>query len=112
MFFPALAMDKSPGLVCLSVKFSSVKHSQGKYAAYQATCLAKKKLTCKFHPVDRFTTRPIPIGEITTLQHKVGDYTVEGRPSVPKAVLVSSELAEIFGSLGNDIIKEPEDDAT
>lgn len=43
VFFPALAMDKSPGLVCLSVKFSSVKYSQGKYAAYQATCLAKKK---------------------------------------------------------------------
>lgn len=71
-----------------------------------------RALTFKFIPIDTFTTCAIPPGKITALQHEVGDYTVESGPLVAKTMFVSSKLAEICGSPGNDVIKEPEDDAT
>ena len=48
--------------------------------------------------------------EVTTLKHEVGDDTVEGGALVAEAVLAGGELSEVAGGLGDDVIKEPEDD--
>jgi len=51
-------------------------------------------------------------GKVTTLQHEVGDDTMERTSLVSKSVLVGSELTEVPGSLGNNLVVELEDDAT
>lgn len=43
-------------------------------------------------------------GEVTTLEHKVGDDTVERRALVAKAVLAGRECAEVGGGLGDDVV--------
>jgi hypothetical protein len=51
------------------------------------------------------------LGEVATLQHELGDNTMETRTCVSVAVLASRELAEVAGGLGHDIVVELEDDA-
>ena len=51
------------------------------------------------------------VGKVTTLKHKVGNDTVERRAGIAKALLTSSESAEVLGSLGDYIVVELEDDA-
>ena len=63
---------------------------------------------------DGYTTSGIAYvttGEVTTLEHEVGDDSVEGRALVAKALLASAESAEVLGSLGDNIIEEVEVDA-
>lgn len=71
---------------------------------------------CKLHTskllaVDGLATCAVAPGEITALEHEVGDDTVEGRALVAVAMLASRELAEVGGSLGDYIVVELEGDA-
>ena len=52
----------------------------------------------------------VALGEVTTLEHELGDHTVETRAGVTEAILASAKLTEIASSLGNDIIEELEGD--
>lgn len=49
--------------------------------------------------------------EVTTLEHEVGDDTVEAGASIAEALLTSGKSAEVLSSLGNDIVVELKDDA-
>ena len=51
-------------------------------------------------------------GEVATLEHEVGDDTVEGGALVAETLLPGGELTEVTGGLGDDVVEEPEDDAT
>jgi hypothetical protein len=46
----------------------------------------------------------VVIGEVTTLEHEVGDDTVERRSSVAESLLPSAEGAEVLGCLGDYIV--------
>ena len=50
-------------------------------------------------------------GEVTTLEHELGDDTVEGRALEAETVLAGGELTEVACGLGHDVVPEPEDDA-
>ena len=50
----------------------------------------------------------VATGEVTTLEHELGDDTVERRALVAEAVLASAELLEVAGSLGDDVVVEGE----
>lgn len=52
----------------------------------------------------------VVVGEVTTLEHEVGDDTVEAGASITEALLTSGKSAEVLGSLGDDIIVQLEDD--
>lgn len=52
------------------------------------------------------------VGKVTTLEHKVGDDTVERRTSETETLLTSSESTEVLGSLRNNIVVKLEDNAT
>ena len=49
--------------------------------------------------VDGLATSTVTLGEVTTLDHKVLDDTVEGGALVTKALLTSSKSSEVLGSL-------------
>lgn len=54
----------------------------------------------------------VTTGEITTLEHEVGDDAVEGGALVTEALLASAESTEVLSSLGDDGVVELEVDAT
>jgi hypothetical protein len=54
----------------------------------------------------------VATGEVTTLEHEVGDHTVELGAGVTKALLSGAESAEVLCSFGNDIVEELKVDAT
>jgi hypothetical protein len=54
----------------------------------------------------------VAAGEVTALEHEVGDHTVELGASIAKALLSSAESAEVLRGLGYDIVEELEVDAT
>ena len=51
-------------------------------------------------------------GEVTTLEHEVGDDTVEGAALVAEAVLAGRELAEVARGHRDNIVVELEDNTT
>ena len=51
-------------------------------------------------------------GEVTTLQHELGNDTVETASFVSLSLPAGSKLTEVFGGLGNNIVVELEDNAT
>lgn len=53
----------------------------------------------------------VATGEVTTLEHEVGDHTVELGAGVAEALLASAESAEVLSSLGDNIFEEGEVDA-
>ena len=61
MFGPALAMERIPGPVCLSWKFSSLK--------FLKTELFVRSYL-EFVSVDRFATSTVVVGEVTALKKK------------------------------------------
>jgi hypothetical protein len=107
VFLPALAIESKPGLVCLSWKFSSKTHALALSDGSDKIWTRTSELLA----VDRLATSAVALGEVTTLEHELGDHTVEAWASVAVAVLASAELAEVPGRLGHDIIVELEDDA-
>jgi hypothetical protein len=54
----------------------------------------------------------VAAGEITTLEHKLWDDTVEGRARVTEALLTGAESTEVLGGLWDYVIVEGEVDAT
>jgi hypothetical protein len=48
---------------------------------------------------------------VTTLEHEVGDDSVESRASVTEAVLAGTELTEVTSSLGDNVVVELEGDS-
>ena len=50
-------------------------------------------------------------GEVATLEHEVGDDTVEGGALVAETMLAGGELAEVLRRLVDNVIIELEDDA-
>lgn len=44
------------------------------------------------------------VGEVTTLEHELGDDSVEARTGVSEAVLSSAELSEVSSGLGDDVV--------
>lgn len=99
-------MERSPGFVCLRAKFSSELISD------ELQIFGLMEQTCEFLAVDGFSTSTIAPGEITTLEHEIGNNTVERRSRIAKTVLPGGELAEVFSGLGNDVIVQLEYDAT
>ena len=53
----------------------------------------------------------VALGEVTTLEHELGNDTVEGRVGVTESVLAGSKLTEVLGGLGDNVVEELEDDA-
>lgn len=53
----------------------------------------------------------VATGEVTALEHELGDNAVEGRALVAEALLTSAESTEVLGSLGNNVVVEVEVDA-
>lgn len=51
----------------------------------------------------------IALGEITTLEHELGNHTVEDGAAVSKVVLAGAELPEVPSGAGNSVIEELED---
>ena len=53
----------------------------------------------------------VATGEVTTLEHELGDHTVELGAGVAEALLAGAESTEVLSSLGDNIIVEGEVDA-
>ena len=53
----------------------------------------------------------VATGEVTTLEHELGDDTVELGAGVAEALLAGAESAEVLSGLGDNIIVEGEVDA-
>jgi hypothetical protein len=51
------------------------------------------------------------VGEVTTLEHELGDDAVERRSLVSESLLASAKGAEVLGSLGNYVLVQLEGDA-
>lgn len=60
--------------------------------------------------VNGLSTGAVALGEVTSLQHEVGDDTVEARALVSESVLASAELTEVLSGLGDNLVVELEDD--
>lgn len=58
--------------------------------------------------VDGLATSAVATGEVTTLEHELGDDTVEGRALVAEARGTGAELLEVLGGLGDDVVVEGE----
>lgn len=69
-------------------------------------------LTLELLAVDGLSTGTVAAGEVAALKHEVGDDTVEGGALVAETLLPGGELTEVTGGLGDDVVEEPEDDAT
>jgi hypothetical protein len=54
----------------------------------------------------------VATGEVTTLEHELGDDTVEGGTSIAESLLASAESTEVLSSLGDDVVEEVEVDTT
>lgn len=61
--------------------------------------------------VDGLATGAVATGEVTTLEHELGDDTVELGAGVTEAVLASAESTEVLGGLGDDVSAQLHDDA-
>jgi hypothetical protein len=58
--------------------------------------------------VDGLATSAVATGEVTTLEHELGDDTVELRALVAEARSTSAQLLEVLGGLGDDVVVEVE----
>merc|ERR1711879_967243 len=61
--------------------------------------------------VDGLSTSAVATGEVTTLEHELGDDTVELGAGVAEALLVGAEGTEVLNGLGDDVVEELEVDA-
>lgn len=53
----------------------------------------------------------VATGEVTSLEHELGDHTVELGALVAKALGAGAELLEVVGGLGDNIVVEVEVDS-
>lgn len=61
--------------------------------------------------VDGLATSAVALGEITTLQHELGDDAVEAGTLVTESLLTSAESTEVLNGLGDDFVEQLEGDA-
>lgn len=64
----------------------------------------------KLVAVDGLSTGTVSVGEITTLQHKVGDDSVEGGTGVAETLFTGAQGSEVGGGLrrANELTKRPQ----
>lgn len=75
----------------------------------RTSVLVDKVLVGKLLAIDGFATSAIAAREVTSLKHKLRDYTVETGSLVAEALLAGAEGTEVLDSLGDIIIKIEED---
>lgn len=63
-------------------------------------------LVLKLSSVDGLSAGSIVVGEVTTLEHELGNDTMERRLGETEALLVGAESSEVLGGLGGHIGKE------
>lgn len=83
---------------------ASVGHGQ----QTRAGVLDLEVLVGELLAVDGLATSAVATGEVTTLEHELGDDTVEGRALVAEALSTGAQLLEVLGGLGNDVVVEGE----
>lgn len=117
---PALAIDKSPGLLCLNLKFSSIGVVESDQKSWVKTGRTGEGLS-----EDGFSTGAIVTSEISTLKHElrvwrasisgrsylrvylvthIRDYPMERGSLVAEAVLAGGKLAEVLSSLRDGFV--------
>lgn len=74
---PALAMDSSPGPVCLSEKSSSAATTHVSSGCGSQRNRTREERTLKARAVNGLAARAVMIGEISTLCHEAGDDAVK-----------------------------------
>ena len=85
---------------------------QSAHLPSSSTCTVRSgPLTCEFLAIDRLSTSSVAPGEVTTLEHELGDDTVERGTLISEAVLASGKLTEVLCSLGDDVVVQLEHDA-
>ena len=70
--------------------------------------LELKVLVLELLAVDGLATSAVATGEVTTLEHELGDDTVEGRALVSETLVALAQLHEVFGGLWDDVVVEVE----
>lgn len=87
--------------------------SRRRWTFHQFRCLSSDEIrsVSRRHADKKGGSRLTP-GEVTTLQHELGDDTVERTSLVSESVRAGGKFTEVFGSLGDYIVVEPKDDAT
>lgn len=73
-----------------------------------AVVLELEVLVGELLAVNGAATGAVATGEVTTLEHELGDDAVEGRGDVALALLALGELTEVLGGLGDDVVEELE----
>lgn len=71
---------------------------------------ANNRSTCKLLAVDGFAAGAVSLGKVTALEHEVGNDTVKSGALVAETILARSELTEVSGGLGNDVVIQLEHD--
>lgn len=61
--------------------------------------------------VDGLATGTVAAGEVTSLEHELGDDAVEGGTGITEALLASAESTEVLSALGGNIGAELHDNA-
>ena len=69
-------------------------------------------LVGKLVAIDGLATGAIVVGEVSALEHEVRDHAVKRRALVTEPFFARAQSAEVLRSLGNDVSKEFERDAT
>jgi hypothetical protein len=105
---PAFAMERRPGLECLSWKFSSRSPPIKIDTAIE---IGRSVLTSEAFTVDALAASAVVPGEVTALKHELRDDAMEARSSVAVTVLASGELTEVASGFGHNIVVKLEDDA-
>jgi hypothetical protein len=68
-------------------------------------------LVGKLLAVDGLAARAVATGEVTALEHELGDDTVELGARIAEALLASAEGTEVLDGAGNDLVVELKVDA-
>ena len=76
-----------------------------------ASVLQDEVLVGEFLAINGFATSAIVVCEVTSLEHEVGDHTVEGGALVTEALLACTQRAEVFTGLGGDIRSQLNNDS-
>lgn len=77
-----------------------------------ASVLQGEVLISELLAVDGLATGTVAAGEVTSLEHELGDDAVEGGTGITEALLASAESTEVLSALGGNIGAELHDNAT
>ncbi len=97
---------------CVCLASVSVRTSIGHGQKSGRIVLELEILIGKFFTVDALAAGSVVVGEVASLKHELGDYTVETRSFVTKAFLFGAKEPEIARSFGHHVIEKFEHDAT